>query len=773
MLEQSLTKKARPRGRRATPQDAYGTFVLPHRDELVVRFLPDGTIVEANPAYCQLLGLLPPATPVGQKLPHITPEKRQQVLDSILANLRPSLPLSEGENWHTGANGELRCVHWIDIGRYDEHGRLVEIIATGRDITEIKRVQTQLEETRQLNQAIIDHSPVGILAYRPDGQCVLANQAAARAVGATVEQLLQQNFRKIESWKKYGLLALAEKCLRSGKSQRGELAITTTFGKSIWIDCFFTRFASGGEPHLLLIASDITERKQAEQNEREQRTLAEALRDSAAALTQSLRLEEVLAQMLEHVERVVAHDAANISLINEVGMVEVAAARENARMGLGEFVEWVALPLQDTPLYLWMTHNAQPVWVEDIRRDPRWVKTRLNRIFRSYAAAPIRLQDNTLGFLNLFSRKAGFFTPAHAERLMAFANQAAAAIQNAHLYRQMERAMRQTEALRAAGLAVGAHLELEEVLAQIFKHLQAVLRFDLAGVLLVRGDSKLELIGVHGFDNPAQVIGQHIPLDASHPNTVIMRTRRPLVIDDVRQHDIHLCLSPHDEVRAWLGAPLIAQNKVIGVLNLACKEKNCFSQQDASLAEAFAAQVAVALHNALLFARVEELAVTDGLTGLYNRRHFFALAENECERARRYDKPLSLLMIDIDRFKSFNDSYGHLAGDQALRAVAETSRAALRRMDILARYGGEEFVALLPETQSYEAREAAERLRQNIAALEIPLPQGGSGRVTLSIGLAAAQGMLVNLETMLDCADRALYAAKQNGRNRVEVCRLA
>jgi len=164
--------------------------------------------------------------------------------------------------------------------------------------------------------------------------------------------------------------------------------------------------------------------------------------------------------------------------------------------------------------------------------------------------------------------------------------------------------------------------------------------------------------------------------------------------------------------------------------------------------------------------RLEELARTDGLTGLFNRRHFLSLAEAEWDRYQRYRRDPSLLMIDVDRFKVINDTYGHAAGDQVLTGVAEICREHRRKSDLVARFGGDELVILLPETSLDGAIEAAERLRQQT---EARLFTGASPavRATLSIGAAQASPDMTSLFDLMKHADLAVYAAKTLGRNRV------
>jgi diguanylate cyclase (GGDEF)-like protein len=163
---------------------------------------------------------------------------------------------------------------------------------------------------------------------------------------------------------------------------------------------------------------------------------------------------------------------------------------------------------------------------------------------------------------------------------------------------------------------------------------------------------------------------------------------------------------------------------------------------------------------------VRRLAITDPLTGLYNQRHFTSAAEAEVQRACRYQRPLSAVMMDIDHFKRVNDSYGHTIGDRLLQKVAESCRKELRKADVVGRYGGDEFAIMLPEIDLAAARRVAERLRKTIAQTQLKTPKGPA-RVTASLGVAAVDCDTILLEALLSRADKALYVAKRKGRNQV------
>lgn len=185
----------------------------------------------------------------------------------------------------------------------------------------------------------------------------------------------------------------------------------------------------------------------------------------------------------------------------------------------------------------------------------------------------------------------------------------------------------------------------------------------------------------------------------------------------------------------------------------------------ASLCAGYTLQLIVALDQAMR--RLEELAMTDSLTGVRNRRCFMQAAALEFERATRHNRPMAIVLIDVDHFKRINDRHGHQSGDQSLIEIAHACQQTLRKTDLLARFGGEEFIVLLPETGQREAVRLAERMRSAVAS-EVRLPGSGRpGEVTISLGAVALSRSTPSLDVLIQAADLALYDAKRAGRDRV------
>jgi diguanylate cyclase (GGDEF)-like protein len=218
--------------------------------------------------------------------------------------------------------------------------------------------------------------------------------------------------------------------------------------------------------------------------------------------------------------------------------------------------------------------------------------------------------------------------------------------------------------------------------------------------------------------------------------------------------------------------PMPALGTIVGVMHLERPEAGSFEAEAISVIARVAEQVALAIANARLMHTMEGLAMSDPLTGLNNPRFFDGYLEQELAEAERDHAPTTLLMLDIDHFKVFNDTHGHPAGDEALRTFARVLRSTIRSSDVLARYGGEEFVVAMHRTSADDGRMVAEKIRAAVEQAVVEIGPGRYARMTVSVGLATGEPGRVDPKGLMALADAALYRAKEGGRNRVE-CALA
>lgn len=228
-------------------------------------------------------------------------------------------------------------------------------------------------------------------------------------------------------------------------------------------------------------------------------------------------------------------------------------------------------------------------------------------------------------------------------------------------------------------------------------------------------------------------------------------------------------LRSDSEIRSWLSAPLIHKDRSFGLLCVASTTENRFGPYHLEILYIVAGLAAKVIENARLSERLKQLATIDGLTNVYNHRTFQERLEEQFNLARRHKKAVSLIMLDIDHFKTFNDTYGHPIGDEVLKAVADTLKSALRDFDIVCRYGGEEFAVILPESTMKEAGIVAERLRLSIE--QHTFTKGVLNlKITISLGVSEyPTGNQANREQLIVQADKMLYVAKLSGRNQA-VC---
>lgn len=317
------------------------------------------------------------------------------------------------------------------------------------------------------------------------------------------------------------------------------------------------------------------------------------------------------------------------------------------------------------------------------------------------------------------------------------------------------------EAMHDIAMALNSTLDLDQVFDRILGNIQRVLDCDSANIMLIEGNHVQMIRSMQGIIRKEFTVSD-LPILSE-----IVRDAAPVVISDVRSRPDWQPESSTAWIKSYMGAPIIVQNEVIGVINLDSATPGFYAEWMVQRLRAFADHAAIAVNNARLYARVTELATFDTLTGLYNRRHFIDLTNHEIARSRRYQTPLSAVMFDLDHYKRVNDRYGHQMGDRVLVEIANLCRANLRSVDIACRYGGDEVTIILPDTNLEQAIQFAERLRGLISAIRIPAGEK-MVRITASMGVAAFEPEFSSLEDLLANADRALYRAKQ-GRNRIAV----
>ena len=249
----------------------------------------------------------------------------------------------------------------------------------------------------------------------------------------------------------------------------------------------------------------------------------------------------------------------------------------------------------------------------------------------------------------------------------------------------------------------------------------------------------------------------------------VLKKKQPLIIQDIRKDyrfDYEVIKGKTREFRSLISTPLISEDRAIGVIRLDALNAEIFNSEDLRILNIIANLGAVAVENAHLYERTEELAVTDGLTGCYVQRYMRQLLTEEIKSTTEPNNKISFLMIDIDHFKKYNDSYGHIAGDIVLKTTAKIFLKMAGSRAIVARYGGEEFAIGLPGTSKKEAADLAEKIRKQVEERIFYLRREKTN-VSISIGVATITDEVKDVNRLIAVADKALYEAKGTGRNKV------
>jgi diguanylate cyclase (GGDEF)-like protein len=315
-------------------------------------------------------------------------------------------------------------------------------------------------------------------------------------------------------------------------------------------------------------------------------------------------------------------------------------------------------------------------------------------------------------------------------------------------------------ALQRTVLITSSVLGPGEVLRESVDAVQKIMGYSHVAVMSVKGGMLVPEVWT-GYERVPDV-----PLDRGVTGRAA-RTRQPVFVPDVRACPDFI--PGVENTTSEIACPIAVDGDVVGVLNVETVGGRRLYREDVDLISSVAAQMGVALRNAMRFEQTREQAIRDGLTDLYNHAYFQQRIREEVSRARRSGRPLAIALLDLDGMKATNDTFGHTAGDRVLRALAGVLRSSVRSEDMVARYGGDEFAIVMPETDAEGAQRVAERIRARLSAR--PLLRIGSTPVlvTPSVGIAEFPRHADTAEEWIRKADEALYCAKRAGKNRAVV----
>lgn len=403
--------------------------------------------------------------------------------------------------------------------------------------------------------------------------------------------------------------------------------------------------------------------------------------------------------------------------------------------------------------------TREPIRVGDVREDPTYVPGLEEA--RSNMAVPLLAGGELAGVINVESERLDAFTEEHEKQLTVLSAQAALAILASRARTHLHQRIVQLDALYRISRLASDGRDVDEILHRVLEITHEVLPRGQVAILLL-DDGELRIRAAEGYT--AAVDDLRIPLGEGITGRCAQE-ERPIIVDRVEEEVDYIEGIP--EGRSEIAVPLQVEGEVIGVLNAEATEPDAFGEEQKQTLMVVAQQVAAVIHTLRLHEETRELAITDSLTGLHNRRHFMSRLEEHLRRAERYQETFALVLLDCDQFKAVNDRYGHPWGDRTLEAVGGLLGEVLRGTDETARIGGDEFAALLLNSDPELVRGVARRIRAEAEEVAFEPEEGDRFRLSLSMGVAFFPRDASDAQSLLKRADEALYHAKSQGRDRV------
>ncbi|MBK6793118.1 MAG: GGDEF domain-containing protein [Anaerolineales bacterium] len=391
---------------------------------------------------------------------------------------------------------------------------------------------------------------------------------------------------------------------------------------------------------------------------------------------------------------------------------------------------------------------------------------------------PVVSGKRTIGVLSIQSYEVNFYKSEQLSLLKDLASHCAGALERIWAQEALGEFVERLKVLHTAVNEINASLEMERVCQVVHETVSRIMPCNDFVIDGYDGKSN-EIIPIFAVEHPNRRVYANRYIADHGLAGEIVRTKKPLLFHTKKEIDgsniqfEDFSSFEEDPTESILAVPMILHGEIYGMVSAQSYQPNAYAQEDLYLLEVLASHAAIAIENARLFDSIHRLANTDELTGILNRRRFFELTEHEFIKAQQTQIPLSIIMLDVDDFKWFNDRHGHKMGDAVLVLATQTCKTSLRQDDIFARMGGEEFAVALPNTRITDAVEVASRLRSAIQIARFSdqsdLPSLDAPVITVSVGVTEFDHTCKSLDVLLDRADKAMYLSKNSGRNQVQI----
>ncbi|MEA5499690.1 diguanylate cyclase domain-containing protein [Limnoraphis robusta] len=670
--------------------------------------------------------------------------------------------------------------HWI----YDQAkllknalGQPTEIVGYIIDISDRKRSELALKHQKEVLQAIFDHIPIMLACFNSDGKTQLINRELEQVLGWSLAQWQQQNLL-LQCYPNPHDYQQVIAHMQAADRQWKDFQTRTETGEIVETSWTNIRLSDGSR---IGIGQDITARKQNEKRLREQAQREQLITLVTQRIRQSLNLDDILETTVAEIRQLLQTERVLIYRFepDKSGIVIAESVDES----------WVSLRgkilfdegLADNTCINAYTHgriqNTPDIYNSGL--PDCYIQLLAQFQVRANLVIPILHGEELWGLLVAqHCSQPRLWQTTEIELLHQLADQVAIAISQSELYQYAQYQAQREQALNEVIQAIRNSLELNTIFSTASHEIARLLYVDWVHIVQYFPEEKIWLnVGEYcRYPNFIKALGTEITDDENQFFAQLKQLKIVQIADISQAEDKINCAYARTYPGSWLLIPIHSKSSFWGSLNLIRNPQHTqWQSSEIELARTVANQLAIAIQQSQLYQQLQHaneelqhLATHDQLTQLANRRYFDEYLTQEWQRLTREQGLLSLILCDVDYFKRYNDTYGHLAGDECLTKVAQVIRHGVKRpADLAARYGGEEFVIILPNTDSQGAIQVVQTIQADIFQLHIPHESSSaSSQITLSFGIASLYPTTVSYpEILIKKADLALYQAKENGRN--------
>ena len=623
-------------------------------------------------------------------------------------------------------------------GRYSRKTKkqlIDELVAFGAKFAELKKSAAEskwAEEVPRKDElvaaAIIEGMPDGVMLVNMSGEILYVNKAFEKLLGYKAKELIGTSALKLPTYSKSKDRGKAQgylkKVIQKSSAKPIDMNAINKDGEGIPIN--FTasviKDAQGNPRTLVAVIRDISERKRAEEALRDSEELARGM--LAAATTGIYFLQDgrflYVNRLFEEISGYTYDELVGKHSLDYVHPDDKETVRIKA-------IEVLKGQSSSSYEFRFVRKDSGIVWVSD-----------------RVASIQYKGKRSVIGTLmDITERK-------HAEV-------------------EVSRYTKQLEALFNIGATVSQTLNLGELLDSVLDTVLMVMGVEVGGIFLLDKKTNKLLLRAHRGMSPEFARRVQVVSIGDGFIGQVAKSGKPILAEDISADSKLLWMRKMgDGIQSFAAVPIMAKEKILAVMGVGSRKYRKSPDWEMLMLDTIANQIGMAIENAQLYEHALELAFTDGLTGLYNRRYIMDQIERELIRAQRSKVPLSLIMVDLDGLKAINDRFGHHEGDGFLKEVAGIVKVNTRASDVAARWGGDEFMLLAPGTDSRSASKIAERIRAQVERHKIQL-EGDEVGITISAGIVSYPTHASAVEELLKKADEAMYNAKRGGKNQSSV----